>query len=171
MTNYGGGALIFYKSRLMAALCLGKPAKSFDDMGVCIAFEGNNQVKNMRQGNPLPTAEFRVVVGADVDIGIEAGEAGGDPVLFLSAEAAVPEFGNQTRRQFIAQGAIKNFEDVSLVGADFLAHFAEEGVVQIFAVIDAALRHLPCAGRVDAFTDEHFTFRIKQGNTHAGAIG
>ena len=66
---------------------------------------------------------------------------------------------------------VVDLEDRRLVGADFLAQFAEKSLLDSLAVVDAALRHLPRAGVVQPLAYENFSVLVEQRDAHARAVG
>ena len=57
-------------------------------------------------------------------------------------------------------------------GAGFFTQLAQGGIPQVFALIDAALGHLPPVAFlvVDAAADEHLAIAIHQHHPHAGSV-
>src|SRR5262249_11832833 len=75
------------------AACGGRPpscvsAQGGDHFFVGVALEGNDQTGKLFQIHPLKGREFRLM-GGEIDIGILAGEAHGEPFLLLALVLAV----------------------------------------------------------------------------------
>src|SRR6185312_920560 len=75
---------------------------------------------------------------------------------------AAPQLGAQLRRQIVAQPDLGLGQDDRLARADLLLELAQGGLLGRFAVIDAALRHLPGVGRVEAPRDEDLAGAVDQ---------
>jgi hypothetical protein len=74
-------------------------------------------------------------------------------------------------RHVIGEPARAFRQDLRLVGAGFFFELAQRRLARTFALVDAALRHLPVvAGGVDAPADEHQVAAVEQHDAHSGAI-
>ena len=115
-----------------------------------------------------------MLVRFEVDVRVLAGEAGEVPDLPLADELAFPELAFELVRQVVEQFPRQAADDLDLVGgqACFLAQFAQHRRVQVLAIVDTALRHLPAVAFavVDALADEGLAVRVDQHHADAGAV-
>src|SRR5215831_13902976 len=91
-SSAGAMSWTFSGSRMVASFLgrwLRQVAELGHQVGVERAFERHDQVRQRRQGRPFPGAELGIIRG-DVDLGVGAGKAEGEPFLLLAAEAAAP---------------------------------------------------------------------------------
>src|SRR5262249_19579451 len=105
----------------------------------------------------------------EVDVAVPAGEAGGEPFLLLSAILAVPGDADQMGRQVIAQ-PVGLMQPLSPVCADLFLELAQRRRPRILVPVDAALRHLPGAGRVDPLGGEDPALAVEQSDSHPPAV-
>src|SRR5687768_13634559 len=111
---------------------------------VQLALEGDDQVRQAFRRHPSPFPEFGMV-GFDIDIFVGAEEAREEPDLALAAKLPAPQLSDQFSWQ-VVEMLVPCLGDNLYMGMDdarFLPQFAERGGLHIFAVIDAALWHLP----------------------------
>lgn len=102
---------------------------------------------------------------------IRSGESHRDPCLLLPREILAPwKAGADIFGDVVFQGPVMDADDLGLVGADLFEHFSQGGCPDILAVVDAALRHLPRAGTVEPFADEHMTIPVKDAKPDTGAV-
>src|SRR5579864_1056283 len=107
----------------------------------------------------------------EIHVLVAAGEAHGEPLLNLAAIASPPKVAGRFTRYFVSQPAAALRENIRLVGSDLLLKLAQCRLARRFAVVDAALRHLPVlADYVDPSRDEDAVPRIQQHDADAGAI-
>src|SRR5690348_5101300 len=76
-----------------------------DQVLVQLAFEGDDQVRQLLEIGPAPGREFRMF-GRYVDVAIGAQEAECEPFLLLAAEPALPELRHQVHRQVVGQPVV-----------------------------------------------------------------
>src|SRR6185312_8429335 len=112
----------------------------------------------------------------DVDLALRAGEADGEPFLRLAAIAAVPGLADQVARNVVAEPFGNFAETFDRADICFFVQLAQRRRPRLFAVIDAALRHLPSVGEihmlgpVDAAADEGKAGAVEHDEADAGAI-
>src|SRR5690606_31041738 len=115
------------------------------------------------------------IVRLEVDVGVASGEADEVPGLPLALEPPAPELAVQFGRKVVKQLLGQPGEDLEVLGprADFLAELAKHRRVDILAVVDAALRHLPpvAFAVVNPLADESLAPCVDQHHADAWAIG
>ena len=77
----------------------------------------------------------------------------------------------QIARQLIGQPVARLGEDLGLMRADFFVQLAHCRVARRLALVDAALRHLPGARRIDTPADEDAVVGRQQHDADAAPIG
>src|SRR5882724_6955416 len=146
-----------------------------------VAPERHDEVGDAVEPFPAPGIEFgRLAVARRqrVDVVVTSGETQREPFLPLATE-----LGEAVRRSVIGRKVVSQpaglAEIIGLRHARLFPELAQRRGAQIFAIVDAALRHLPLkAGEDDlrsivleAPSDKDLTGRIEEGDTHIRAIG
>src|SRR5690242_8347967 len=107
----------------------------------------------------------------EVDVGIRAGKAHGEPFLALAAPTPAPYLADELGRQIVVQPVAALGEDLRLGRADLLLELAPRRLARALPFVDAALRHLPSLGLgVDTPGDEDLPHVIEQEDADAGAV-
>src|SRR6185369_10082126 len=141
------------------------------------ALERDDEIDDLVHPRPSPAIEFRLMARRlEIDLTVTAGEARGEPLLRLAAIAPAPRLPDELFRQIVTV-PFRRFRDDGC-GADrgFLRKLAQRRIARIFALIDAALRHLPPlpvafgVGYVGAPADPHEAIAIEQHDADAGPI-
>ena len=91
-----------------------------------------------------------------------AGEGEREPFLRLAAPAAFPVRRTHLRRHVVGHPVARLAQQQGLGRADFLAQLATGRFDRRLALVDAALRHLPGIGLVQAAADEDPPLRADQ---------
>src|SRR5271170_7155504 len=116
------------------------------------ALERHDKARNVLHRLPAPGGKFRLLgaggVG-EVDLALVAGKAHREPFLGLAAVFALPRLADDLARDVVLQ-PVGDFAE-ALYGTDigFLVQLPQRGRPSLFALVDAALRHLPSVRRVD----------------------
>jgi ribokinase len=144
----------------------GRPAvfvKFGQYVDVELALERHDQLRKAHRRDPLPGVEFRVL-GGEIDVAVQAGEAHDKPFLPLAAVAPAPNTAGKLVRQVVLQPASTFPDDLGLGGSDFFPQLTVRGLARALTRVDPALRHLPCRhpGHIDAAGDERLSFPIEQ---------
>src|SRR5664279_3167146 len=115
---------------------------------------------------------------ADIDLGLLALEAECEPLLLLAPVAPAPRLANQVGRQIVGEPAGRLPEQAHVTDRGLLVKFTQRRLIRVFALIEAALRHLPPVALASALvflvgtvTDPDEAGRIEQRNADARAIG
>ena len=110
----------------------------------------------------------------EVDVGVGPGEAHQEPALPLAAIAPTPQLAVQLGGKIVEQLLLEPGHDFEMLPphADFLPHLAQQGGLDILAVVDPALGHLPpvALAVVDPLADESLAFAVDKHDAHAGAV-
>src|SRR5277367_1833183 len=110
-----------------------------------------------------------MAVRFEVDISIDAGEAGGEPFLFLATKFAVPGMADEMGWQLIAQPA-RLPQPLGLVGADLFLEFTQGSRPGLLALVQPALRHLPGTRGVNPLGGEDLAGGVEQSDTDPPAV-
>ena len=115
-------------------------------------------------------------IGGDVDVAVFAGEAHREPFLFLAAIFALERDPDEMRGKIVGEPPRRLADDPRLAGAGLLFQLAQRGFTGRFALVDAALRHLPGEGAagidlLDAVADPDKTIAIDEHDTDARPVG
>jgi hypothetical protein len=113
----------------------------------------------------------------DIDFTVVAGEAKRVPFLLLPAIFSAPGRADDVARNIIGEpfGDLAQFLHRADIG--FLVELAKRGLIWVFVLIDAALRHLPDMRRVDMLgaarspADEYEAGAVEHHDAGAGTIG
>src|SRR5215470_18061639 len=107
-----------------------------------LALERNDQRRQALEPLPAPVGEFWLVAAwaIDIDLTLVAGEAHREPLLRLSAIAALPGLAHDLARNVVAEpvrdlGELPDRADIGL-----LVELAQRGRPGVLARIDTALR-------------------------------
>src|SRR6185312_2942746 len=110
-------------------------------------------------------------MGMEIDIAVVAGEAHGEPFLALAAILAVKGHAHQMWRQIIGHPVGHLANDPRVAGAGLFLQFAQRRCFWLFALVDAALGHLPALdGLVDPFAHKHQALAVQKHHTHGGPV-
>src|SRR6185437_4505430 len=143
--------------------------------------ERHHEIGDMVEPLPSPSVEFRglsVARRQRINLIVASGEAEREPFLSLAAEFREPVRRTMIGREFVSE-PISLAKKVGIPDAGLLPQFAACRGLQVFAVVDATLRHLPFeAGQNDlgpivakAAADQHASIAIEQRDPHIGAKG
>src|SRR5262249_24983964 len=140
----------------------------------------NHQIGDPIEPLPAPGVELRgllVARGERIDIRIVPPEAQREPFLALTAELAEPMRWSVIGRKFVNQ-PVGLAENVGLGHAGLFPELAPYRRAQVFALVNATLRHLPLQTRQDDFrsvilepaSDQDLSRAIEKGDAHIGAV-
>src|SRR5580692_8448737 len=144
------------------------------------ALERHDQVRNVLHRLPAPGREFRLRGASgmgEVDLALVAGEAHREPFLGLAAVFALPRLADDLARDVVLQPVGDFAQPLDGTDIGFLVQLAQRRRPWLFALVDAALRHLPGMGRVDmlrpfdAAADEAKAGAIEHQHADTWAIG
>ncbi len=113
----------------------------------------------------------------DIDLAFRAGEAQRVPFLFLPAVFAAPGLADDVARNVVSEPVRDLAELIDRADAGFFIELAQRGLVGVFVLVDAALRHLPDMRHVDMFgaagaaADEHLALAVEHHDAGARAVG
>src|SRR6516225_11883993 len=116
--------------------------------------ERYDQLREILHRLPAPVDKLGLVSASgacDIDLGILAGEAQGEPFLPLAAVAPLPGTPGDGARNVVDQPLGDLAELFHGADVGFLIEFALGGLPGILAGINTALRHLPDVGLVHMF--------------------
>src|SRR6266436_3370697 len=145
-----------------------------------LAPERHHEIGDAVEPFPAPAIKFgRLAVAwrQRVDIPIISRETQREPFLPLAAE-----FGESVRRSLIGRKLVSEparfAEIVGQRHAGLFPEFAQRGGAQVFAFVDAALRHLPLKSGKDDLrpvvletpSDQDLTGRVEEGDAHIRAV-
>ncbi len=120
---------------------------------------------------PAPGIEFRMLGGAQADIGIAADQPEQEPNLFLPAIGTAPFPAYPLAGYIVTQPIPGATDDADMLRQqpNFLVQLAEHGLFRGFALFDAPLRELPGMFAYP-FAPKNFVVLIDQNNTDIRAI-
>ncbi len=111
------------------------------------------------------------MVLGEIDLGVRAEEARGEPFLRLAAIFSAPHLADEIVGQVVEQPVARLAHDFGVGRADLLAKLAQRGGARLLHPVDSALRHLPgVAVRIRALGDENETGGIEQHHAHAAPV-
>src|SRR6185312_12149051 len=151
-----------------------------DHPAVAVALEADHAVDAAVEVAPFPAREFRLMKGVEVDLGVLAGEAHGEPDLLLALEIAADLLLRQDiGRKVVDDPVPRAADDRNRGEAGFFLQFAPRGNLQVLAFVDPALRELPgvIAGDAGAVADPYLVLGIEHHNAdirpvpHRAGIG
>src|SRR5580704_4296667 len=151
-----------------------------DDAFVNRAFERHDKARDILHRLPAPGGKFRLLRAGgmgEVDLALVAGEAQREPFLGLAAVFAFPRLADDLARDVVLQPVGDFAQPLHGTDIGFLVQLPQRRRPRLFALVDAALRHLPCVGRVDmlrpldAAADEGTAGAIEHQHADTRAIG
>src|SRR5580700_4144332 len=116
------------------------------------ALERHDEVRNVLHRLPAPGREFRLLGAGgmgEVDLALVTGEAHREPFLGLAAVLALPRLADDLARDVVLQPVGDFAEPLDGTDIGFLVQLPQRRRPRLFALVDAALRHLPGMRRVD----------------------
>jgi hypothetical protein len=114
-------------------------------MFIGAALERDHQIRRLGEPAPAPGVEFSKLVAVQVDFALVALEAQGEPDLFLSDPTLLVR--RDVGWKIVSHPFLGAAEQAGRADAGLLAQFAPGGVLEILALVDAALRKLPVVRR------------------------
>src|SRR3984957_10723261 len=116
------------------------------------ALERHNEARNILQWLPAPGGKFRLVRAGwmgQIDLALVAGEAHREPFLGFAAVFALPRLADNLARDIVLQPVGDFAQPLDGTDIGFLVQLPQRRRPGLFALIDAALRHLPGVRRID----------------------
>src|SRR5580693_9377229 len=113
----------------------------------------------------------------EIDLALVAGEAQREPFLGLAAVFALPRLADNLARNVVLQPVGDFAQPLDGTDIGFLVQLAQRRRPWLFALVDAALRHLPGMRRIDmlrpldAPADEDKTGAVEHQHTDTRPIG
>ena len=135
------------------------------------ALEGDHQLGQALGLDPAPILEFRLV-GFQIDVRVLAQESHREPFLPLATKAAAPGLTRKRARQVVVVPASAFAKNIHGIDTGLFGELAEGRVAGLFALVYAALGHLP--GRPPhalAPARKCPSLGVEQHDTDAGPIG
>src|SRR5579862_1213224 len=143
-------------------------------------FERHDKARNVLHRLPAPGRKFRLLRAgrmAEVDLAFVAGKTHCEPFLSLAAILALPGLAHGLARDVVLQPVGDFAETLDGLDIGFLVQLPQRRPPWLFALVDAALRHLPGMCRVDmlrpfdAATDEAKAGAVEHQHADTRAIG